>query len=297
MPNHKDFHTDLFASPLWIREQLAKASAASARALAPARALPPAFLSAPALLLLLPLPLLLCFVLFAGALVTPNPALAAGIAPDDEDEERYRRLREQMVDRQIIARGVNDRPTVRAMRNVPRHKFVRPAEQRRAYLDGPLPIGYGQTISQPYIVAYMTQLINPRPDMKVLEIGTGSGYQAAVLAEITDQVFTIEIIEELGDWGEQNLRNAGYDKVQVKRADGYHGWEEHAPFDAIVVTAAADHIPPPLVEQLRDGGLMVIPVGSPFRTQNLMLVEKRGEDIRTRNLMPVRFVPFTREEE
>jgi len=226
--------------------------------------------------------------------------VAADDASDEAlkaDEDRYRQLREQMVNRQIIARGVENRPTLGAMRNVPRHKFVRSAEQRQAYMDSPLPIGYGQTISQPFIVAYMTQLIDPEPGMKVLEIGTGSGYQAAVLAEITDQVFTIEIVEELGDWGEQNLRNAGYDKVQVKRADGYHGWAEHAPFDAIVVTAAADHIPPPLVEQLRDGGRMVIPVGSPFRTQNLMLVEKRGEDIRTRNLMPVRFVPFTREEE
>ncbi len=214
-----------------------------------------------------------------------------------DDDERYQRLREQMVNRQIIARGVENRPTIRAMRNVPRHMFVRESERRQAYLDSPLPIGHGQTISQPFIVAYMTQLIDPEPGMKVLEIGTGSGYQAAVLAEITDQVFTIEIVEELGRWGEQNLRSAGYDKVQVKLADGYHGWEEHAPFDAIVVTAAADHIPPPLVEQLRDGGRMVIPVGSPFRTQNLMLVEKRGDDIRTRNLMPVRFVPFTRTEE
>lgn len=215
---------------------------------------------------------------------------------ESDDEPHLKQLRENMVNRQIIARGVENRETVEAMGNVPRHKFVRASERRRAYMDNPLPIGYGQTISQPFIVAYMTQLIEPRSGMKVLEIGTGSGYQAAVLAEITDHVFTIEIVEELGQWGEQNLRNAGYDKVQVKHADGYHGWLEHAPFDAIVVTAAADHIPPPLVEQLRDGGRMVIPVGSPFRTQNLMLVEKSGEEVRTRSLMPVRFVPFTREE-
>ncbi len=238
--------------------------------------------------------LIILFTLLIAIQVVP---VAIAEPANDEEEERYDRLREQMVNRQIVARGVDNRPTINAMRSVPRHKFVRSGERRRAYLDNPLPIGHGQTISQPYIVAYMTQLINPEPGMKVLEIGTGSGYQAAVLAEITDQVFTIEIVEELGEWGKQNLRHAGYDKVQVKRADGYYGWEEYAPFDAIVVTAAADHIPPPLVDQLRDGGRMVIPVGSPFRTQNLMLVEKRGEDIRTRNLMPVRFVPFTREEE
>jgi len=238
--------------------------------------------------------LIILFTLLIAIQVVP---VAIAEPANDEEEERYDRLREQMVNRQIVARGVDNRPTINAMRSVPRHKFVRSGERRRAYLDNPLPIGHGQTISQPYIVAYMTQLINPEPGMKVLEIGTGSGYQAAVLAEITDQVFTIEIVEELGEWGKQNLRDAGYDKVQVKRADGYYGWEEYAPFDAIVVTAAADHIPPPLVDQLRDGGRMVIPVGSPFRTQNLMLVEKRGEDIRTRNLMPVRFVPFTREEE
>jgi protein-L-isoaspartate(D-aspartate) O-methyltransferase len=235
--------------------------------------------------------------MLAAAMVIPYTAAATETGTGNSDDDRFERLREQMVNRQIIERGVDNRATIRAMRNVPRHQFVRESELRQAYNDGPLPIGYGQTISQPFIVAYMTQLIDPKPGMKVLEIGTGSGYQAAVLAEITDNVFTIEIVEELGKWGEQNLRNAGYDKVEVKFADGYHGWEEHAPFDAIVVTAAADHIPPPLVEQLRDGGRMVIPVGSPFRTQNLMLVEKRGDDIRTRNLMPVRFVPFTREEE
>lgn len=220
----------------------------------------------------------------------------AGTSPSEE-EKRYADEREEMVHRQIEARGIKHRETLRAMGVVPRHRFVRPADRRRAYRDGPMPIGYGQTISQPFIVAYMTQLIQPAPGMKVLEIGTGSGYQAAVLAEITDEVYTIEIVEELGMWGETNLRNAGYNKVKVKYADGYYGWEEHAPFDAIVVTAAADHIPPPLIAQLRDGGKMVIPVGSPFRTQNLMLVEKKGDQIQTRNLMPVRFVPFTRARE
>lgn len=214
-----------------------------------------------------------------------------------QDGQRYEQLRYNMVNSQIVARGVTDEYTLQAMGNVPRHEFVRSFHQRVAYSDQPIPIGHGQTISQPFIVAYMTELIKPREGMKVLEIGTGSGYQAAVLAEITDQVYTIEIIEELGRWGEENLRRAGYDAVNVKYADGYHGWKDHAPFDAIVVTAAADHIPPPLVEQLRDGGRMVIPVGSPFRTQMLMLIEKRGEQLRTRSLMPVRFVPFTRQEE
>ncbi|MDG5767215.1 protein-L-isoaspartate(D-aspartate) O-methyltransferase [Balneolales bacterium ANBcel1] len=213
------------------------------------------------------------------------------------DNDRYSEQRERMVERQIAARGIEHPLTLDAMRGVPRHLFVPAGQERRAYQDSPQPIGHGQTISQPYIVALMTELIQPWPDMKVLEIGTGSGYQAAVLAEFSDNVYTIEIIEELGRWGEGNLQKAGYDNVHTKIADGYHGWEEHAPFDAIVVTAAADHIPPPLVDQLRNGGRMIIPVGSPFRTQNLMLVQKDGDDIRTSNVMPVRFVPFTRDDD
>ncbi len=234
-------------------------------------------------------------VLLIALLFLTGTAVVFGVTNVDEDQ--FTRQRNEMVERQIAARGIEDLLTLDAMRNVPRHRFVPEERRRQAYNDGPQPIGHGQTISQPYIVALMTELIRPRTDMKVLEIGTGSGYQAAVLAEFTDEVYTIEIIEELSNWGEGNLRDSGYDRVNVKRADGYYGWEEHAPFDAIVVTAAADHIPPPLVEQLRDGGRMVIPVGSPFRTQNLMLVEKDGEDVQTRNLMPVRFVPFTREDE
>jgi protein-L-isoaspartate(D-aspartate) O-methyltransferase len=140
----------------------------------------------------------------------------------------------------------------------------------------------------------MTQLLELAPEMRVLEIGTGSGYQAAVLAELQAEVYTIEIVAELAKWGESNLRHAGFDRVRVKHADGYHGWQEFAPYDAIVVTAAADHIPGPLVEQLRDGGRMVIPVGSPFHTQMLMLVTRNGDDILTQSLIPVRFVPFTR---
>lgn len=181
-----------------------------------------------------------------------------------------------------------------AIRQVPRDRFVPERSLDMAWENTALSIGYGQTISQPYIVAYMTELLRLERGMRALEIGTGSGYQAAVLAEILDEVYTIEIIPELARWGEANLRRAGYDAVQIRQADGYHGWEEYGPYDAIVVTAAADHIPPPLIEQLKDGGRMVIPVGSPFRTQVLMLVTRHGDEVRTQSLLPVRFVPLTR---
>jgi protein-L-isoaspartate(D-aspartate) O-methyltransferase len=209
-------------------------------------------------------------------------------------QDVFERNRERMVDRQIVNRGIEDEATIRAMRTVKRHLFVPEQRTRQAYDDSPLPIGYGQTISQPYIVALMTELAQPRPGMRVLEIGTGSGYQAAVLAEIVDSVYTIEIIEPLGRQAERVLNENGYDNILVKIADGYHGWEQYAPFDAIVVTAAAEHIPPPLIEQLADGGRMIIPVGSPYFTQNLMLVRKEDGSVRSRNILPVRFVPFTR---
>jgi protein-L-isoaspartate(D-aspartate) O-methyltransferase len=209
-------------------------------------------------------------------------------------QDAYENNRNRMVDRQIAARGITDSATLGAMRSVKRHLFVPGERVRQAYDDSPLPIGYGQTISQPYIVALMTQLVEPKPGMRVLEIGTGSGYQAAVLAEIVDSVYTIEIVEPLGVTAAGVLERSGYTNVKVKIADGYHGWEQFAPFDAIVVTAAAEHIPPPLIEQLAPGGKMVIPVGSPYFTQNLMLVEKEGDRIRSRNVLPVRFVPFTR---
>jgi protein-L-isoaspartate(D-aspartate) O-methyltransferase len=209
-------------------------------------------------------------------------------------EDKYVKTREQMVKQQIENRGIKNQPTLDAMKKVPRHKFVPPNNIERAYNDSPLPIGYGQTISQPYIVAYMTEVIDPKPGQKVLEIGTGSGYQAAVLAEIVDSVYTIEIIRELYSSSEKRLNELGYKNAFCKNADGYYGWEEAAPFDAIVVTAAAEHIPPPLIEQLKDGGKMIIPVGSPFLNQTLILVEKRGDEITTTSLLPVRFVPFTR---
>ena len=210
-------------------------------------------------------------------------------------EDKYTKTREEMVKEQIEERGIIHQSTLDAMQKVPRHKFVPPNLVDKAYDDEPLPIGYGQTISQPYIVAYMTAAIEPEPDQKVLEIGTGSGYQAAVLSEIVDSVFTIEIITELHNSSEKRLKKLGYKNVLCKNSDGYYGWTKFAPFDAIVVTAAAEYIPPPLIEQLKDGGKMIIPVGSPFLNQTLILVEKQGKEIITTSLLPVRFVPFTRD--
>ncbi|HET6721850.1 MAG TPA: protein-L-isoaspartate(D-aspartate) O-methyltransferase [Chitinophagaceae bacterium] len=208
----------------------------------------------------------------------------------------YTKEREAMVKTQIQARGVKDSATLAAMRKVQRHKFIAANQLSAAYSDGPLPIGYGQTISQPYIVAYMTEIIKPKPNYTVLEVGTGSGYQAAVLGEIVRKVYTVEIIDKLGKEASTRLKDLGYKNIEVKIADGYHGWKEHAPFDAIVVTAAAEYIPTPLKEQLKNGGRMIIPVGSPYMTQQLMLIEKTGNKYRTTSMMPVRFVPFKRTE-
>lgn len=202
--------------------------------------------------------------------------------------------REKMVRHQIEARGIKDPAILEAMRKVIRHRLVPEGQVAQAYRDSPLPIGKGQTISQPYVVAYMTEMIRPSKGMKVLEIGTGSGYQAAVLAEIVDEVYTLEIVPELGHKAAQALKDLGYENVQVRIADGYNGWEEHAPFDAIVVTAAADHIPPSLVQQLKEGGRMIIPIDSGVPAQQLVLVEKVDGKIRKKNVLPVRFVPFTR---
>jgi protein-L-isoaspartate(D-aspartate) O-methyltransferase len=177
---------------------------------------------------------------------------------------------------------------------VPRHEFVPSHQKPHAYENRPLAIGHGQTISQPYIVALMTDLLKPAPEDRVLEIGTGSGYQAAVLAELTDRVYTMEIIEELGRQARERLARLGYAKVSVRIADGYYGWPEEAPFDGILVTAAASHIPAPLLEQLKPGGRMVIPIGGRFQVQQLMLIEKRADGkLTNRQLLPVRFVPLT----
>jgi protein-L-isoaspartate(D-aspartate) O-methyltransferase len=211
-------------------------------------------------------------------------------------QDDYKAKRKEMVETQLIKRGLSDQATLEAMGKVPRHKFVPKKAESYAYDDNPLQIGYGQTISQPFIVAYMTELLQLNKKSKVLEIGTGSGYQAAILAEIVDSVYTIEIIKELGIAAVKRLKNLGYKNITVKVADGYYGWEEQKPFDAIIVTAAAEYIPPPLIKQLKEGGKMIIPVGNPFKTQQLILLEKKDGKIRAANVLLVRFVPFTRKD-
>ncbi|MDI9608569.1 MAG: protein-L-isoaspartate(D-aspartate) O-methyltransferase [Atribacterota bacterium] len=200
-----------------------------------------------------------------------------------------------MVEQQIEKRGVKDPLVLKAMREVPRHEFVPENLQNQAYDDTPLPIGYGQTISQPYIVALMTENLQIVPGCKVLEVGTGSGYQAAILARMGCQVYTIEIIKDLAEKAEEKLKELSYDNVIVKQGDGYLGWEEETPFDRIIVTCAVDHLPPPLLSQLKEGGKMVIPVGPPWSIQSLWVVEKTRDGITTRDLGAVRFVPLTRE--
>jgi len=211
-----------------------------------------------------------------------------------QQDDRFASAREKMVKEQIITRGVTDQPTLRAMRKVPRHLFVPEEYRNEAYDDNPLPIGYGQTISQPYIVAYMTEVSKPAPEKKVLEIGTGSGYQAAVLAEIVDKVYTIEIVPELARESAERLKKMGYTNITGKFGDGYKGWPEHAPFDIIVVTAAPEQIPQPLIDQLSENGRLVIPVGAASAVQELILIEKKNGNIEKNRLTFVRFVPFRR---
>ncbi|MEZ4997291.1 MAG: protein-L-isoaspartate(D-aspartate) O-methyltransferase [Bacteroidales bacterium] len=211
-----------------------------------------------------------------------------------KDDARLARERNRMVQTQIVARGITDPGTLRAMDHVPRHLFVPSSQLKDAYSDRPLPIGYSQTISQPFIVAYMTQLARPAKDKKALEIGTGSGYQAAVLAEIVDSVFTIEIVPELAIEASARLKMLGYGNIISKYGDGYKGWPEKAPFDIILVTAAADHIPEPLKEQLAEGGRLVMPVGDPATVQYLIVLTKRKGRITEQRLEPVRFVPLKR---
>jgi protein-L-isoaspartate(D-aspartate) O-methyltransferase len=201
----------------------------------------------------------------------------------------------EMVDRQIRSRGISDQQVLDAMERVPRHEFVPDQYRSQAYADHPLPIGHGQTISQPYIVALMSELLQLEKDDRVLEIGTGSGYQAAILAEMIQDVYTVEIIEALATQARDRLASLGYENVHVLQADGYFGWPEHAPFDAIIVTAAPDHIPQPLVQQLADGARMVIPVGPPGGYQTLWEITKVGEEITKRNVTGVLFVPLTGE--
>jgi protein-L-isoaspartate(D-aspartate) O-methyltransferase len=208
-------------------------------------------------------------------------------------EKMYEKMRIAMVQEQIERRGIHDEKVLQAMRKVPRHKFVPDHLRKYAYADEPLPIGEDQTISQPYIVAYMTEKLEIEPGDKVLEIGTGSGYQAAVLAELTDSVFTIEIVDVLARRAEKNLKALGYHNIFVKSGDGYKGWPEHAPFDAIIITAAPTKIPQPLADQLRIGGRMILPLGD--YSQDLVLIQKNEQGITQQTLLPVRFVPMTGE--
>jgi len=207
----------------------------------------------------------------------------------------YREKRAKMVQQQLRGRDIDNPSVLAAMMEVERHQFVPDEIKGLAYEDRPLPIGYSQTISQPYIVAFMTQALNPEPDDKILEIGTGSGYQAAVLAEIVDSVYTIEILPELGKNSRQLFRKLGYENIMTKIGDGYKGWPQHAPFDGIVVTAAPEQIPPPLKAQLKEGGRMIIPVGPKNNIQQLQVIEKENGKLKKRTVMSVRFVPFTRE--
>jgi len=227
---------------------------------------------------------------------TPVPSSTSVSVPAPTSDAMANR-RQRMVEKQMRARDITDERVLAAMGSVPRHEFVLPEMLDQAYNDHPLPIGYGQTISQPYIVALMTQMMGLDAGDSVLEIGTGSGYQAAVLAELTEHVYTIEIIPELAERARTDLDRLGYDYVMSKQADGYWGWEEYAPFDAIIVTAAPDHIPQPLLQQLADGGHMVIPVGPPGGYQSLWVISREGDEFHNFNWGGVRFVPFTRAEE
>jgi protein-L-isoaspartate(D-aspartate) O-methyltransferase len=209
------------------------------------------------------------------------------------DSADLKKARLHMVQSAIKARGISNPAVLAAMQTVPRHRFVPENLLSVAYADKPLPIGEGQTISQPYVVALMTEVLNLEKDQRVLEIGTGSGYQAGVLGQITDQVYTIEIKEKLYYKAGKLLKLLGYDKIKTRHADGYFGWPQKAPFDAIMITAAIDHIPPPLIKQLKDGGRLVLPLGNPFSYQNLVLVTKQDDDLIVKQITGVLFVPMT----
>jgi len=209
------------------------------------------------------------------------------------DSSEFKTARLALVDRYIQGQGISDARVLAAMRKVPRHAFVPKNLQDAAYADRPLPIGEGQTISQPYVVALMTEILDIKADHRVLEIGTGSGYQAAILAEIAKEVYSIEIKHKLYNKSNNILNTIGYKNLKTRQGDGYFGWKEAAPFDAIMITAAVDHIPPPLIEQLRDGGRLTLPLGNPFSYQNLVLVTKKGDDVTVKQITGVLFVPMT----
>jgi len=226
--------------------------------------------------------------LLAGAVACGEPGAGS--------EDAYMISRQKMVDIDIAGRGVTDTRVLDAMRNVPRHQFVPGEYIDSSYADRPLPIGLGQTISQPYIVAAMTELIDPKPEHVVFEVGTGSGYQAAVLADLVRHVYTVEIVPELGEQAAERLKTLGYSNITVRVGDGYAGWPEHGPFDGIIVTCGAEEVPPPLIEQLKPGGKMVIPVGPTHMVQELLVIEKDSTGrVSRRSVMPVRFVPMTGE--
>jgi protein-L-isoaspartate(D-aspartate) O-methyltransferase len=215
----------------------------------------------------------------------------------DESRSDFAKERHRMVTEQLSGRGIRDPRVLEAMRAVPRDAFVPESLRGRAYEDRPLPIGHDQTISQPYIVAFMTEKLQPDPTDRILEIGTGSGYQAAVLAQLVDAVYSIEIVEPLAERAERTLRELGYDNVTVRAGDGYRGWPDKAPFDGILVTAAPDHVPAPLAEQLKEGGVLVIPVGDRYGIQSLQVFRKRNGELKLESDLPVRFVPMTGEAE
>jgi len=244
--------------------------------------------------------LLLVAVVATGATAAAPPASASGASPAESsvtatDEERYAALRERMVREQLAAAGIRNERVLAAMRRVPRHEFVPPELRDRAYDDGPLPIGHEQTISQPYIVALMTELADIQPGERVLEVGTGSGYQAAVLAELGAQVWTIEIVEALARSAESTLRRLGYHDIRTRQGDGWQGWPEAAPFDAILVTAAPPHVPPALLAQLAPGGSLVIPVGRWWQMLEVHHKDSEGR-VTVRRVADVRFVPMTGKE-
>lgn len=233
-------------------------------------------------------------VLLQAQLADDNGSL---FEPPDFSEAERRSERNAMVTQQIAERGIMNSKVLGALREVPRHRLVADSLARYAYDDRPLPIGHGQTISQPYIVALMTELLKVEPEDTVLEVGTGSGYQAAILGLLVRHVVSIEIVEALARRTTQTLESMGYRNLTLLHGDGYFGYEEQAPYDAIIITAAAEHIPPPLVAQLKPGGRMLLPVGRKGWTQNLILVEKNAKGrVSTRNILPVRFVPLTRKE-
>jgi len=244
--------------------------------------------------------LIACILMFEMTLMILMAGIATQAVAEDKDEARFRRIREAMVKGQIshppdYRDPVKDVKVLNAMRTVPRHKFVQPGYLSRAYGDYPLPIGYGQTISQPYIVALMTEMLEVEPGHRALEVGTGSGYQAAIISSLVKDVYTIEIVETLGRQAAERLKRLKYDNVHVKVDDGYFGWEEHAPFDRIIVTCAATLVPPPLIKQLKPGGKMCIPVGGQYSVQYLTMIEKsKTGKVTMRKTLPVRFVPFTR---